>query len=818
MPVIFVSGLFIRFINELLNMSTDTLLKAGLAMSVWIFALSSCKRHEEAAWVAELDKIAVTDPVGQKEYLEKLLGWLPPDRVETGGSVSHTDSTFRDWLSRTGELPPVFDNMVSLPFLPDPLIIDEGGRNIQVKTMEQWDEKRKWMKMHLEYYITGTCPPAPDNMQISVLSEKMDGNVLLRTVRLNFGPENRAQLTLELMIPPGEGPFPVFLTQWNHREWAQVAVRRGYIGCIYAGADTMDDTESYSEIWGKEFDWTRLARRAWGASRAVDYLYTLDVVDRESIGITGHSRNGKLALIAAAFDERITACIPSSGGTGAEVPWRYTSINYDIEDIALLATARPSWLHPRLRFFAGNEHKLPVDQNHFMALIAPGGLMLSTAITEGAGNPWGIEQAYHASRKVYRFLGAENNIAIASRHGLHGISARDMEGYIDFFDYVFKRSDYKPENRLFYDYSFDKWLSLSKEETDPLDYPEKGLDDIDSDSQNNKINSVTAWEIKRGEIREKIEWLLGDEPPGVTNPGPGTLSRGGRGEISVGTFLTRPQPGPGMGMMAISPYNGFGDQLFGYLYYPAGEDGRPLTTSLPVVIYLHEYDYSKGFNSYHQIESIIRSIVDSGCSVFAYDMIGFGNRIEEGTHFYHRYPRWSKMGKMVADASAAVEAMINLDFIDGNKVFVAGYSLGATVGLFTAALDERIAGAVSVAGFTPMRTNTPDRGTEGIKAFSHLHGLIPRLGFFTCNENRIPVDFHEVLASIAPRPMLVMAPVYDKDAHLDDIVLAVGEAGKVYSLYDGSENIELVSTDDYNRFSPEMREIMYIWLRKAINN
>ena len=51
---------------------------------------------------------------------------------------------------------------------------------------------------------------------------------------------------------------------------------------------------------------------------------------------------------------------------------------------------------------------------------------------------------------------------------------------------------------------------------------------------------------------------------------------------------------------------------------------------------------------------------------------GFGSRIEEGTLFYHRYPHWSKMGKMVADARGAVEAMINLDFIDGNKVNVAG--------------------------------------------------------------------------------------------------------------------------------------------------
>ena len=89
------------------------------------------------------------------------------------------------------------------------------------------------------------------------------------------------------------------------------------------------------------------------------------------------------------------------------------------------------------------------------------------------------------------------------------------------------------------------------------------------------------------------------------------------------------------------------------------------------------------------------------------------------------------MGKMVADARGAVEAMINLDFIDGNKVYVAG------------------------------------------------------------NEELIPVDFHEVLASIAPRPLLVFSPVYDKDAHLHDVKLSAEQAWKIYNLYGDTENIIL---------------------------
>jgi len=680
-------------------------IRDSVIITICLFGLSSCNQKREVP-SEQVNILTVTDTLRQKANLEKILSLLPPDRT-VNGRVSFLDETFQDWIKRTGELPPDFDRMPSIPFLPDPLVLDEGGKNIPIKTMAQWKEKREWMRKQLEYYITGTYPPKPENLQAKILSEKKDGKTIVRMIGLTFGPENQAKLTVELMIPPGKGPFPVFLTQWNHREWAQVAVRRGYVGCIYAGADGKDDTEKYSEIWAGKYDFTRLMRRSFGAYRAIDYLYTLPYIDKDKIGITGHSRNGKLSLMAAAFDERIAACIPSSGGTGAEVPWRYCSQNYDIEDIALLACAQPAWLHPRLRFFIGRENKLPVDQNLFMALIAPRGLMLSTAITEGASNPWGIEQAYHSAQKVYKFLGAEDNLAIRSRYGEHSVCARDMEDYIDFFDYVFKRSDHKPENRLFYNYSFDKWRELSGEKINPQNYPVRNLDDLENDSQNTKITSVTSWDKKKADIKLNLQWALGDEPPGVINPGPRRFSKGGGDENNFGSFLVRPGATKTMGRMPISPYSGFGDQLFGYLYYPSDENGDLKSKNLPVVIYLHEYDYSKGFNSYHQVEFLFQSMVDKGYAVFSYDMLGFGNRIEEGTRFYNRYPHWSKMGKMVVDVRGAVEALANLDFIDSTKIFVAGYSLGATVGLYAAALDERIAGVVSVAGFSPKRLNTP---------------------------------------------------------------------------------------------------------------
>ena len=93
---------------------------------------------------------------------------------------------------------------------------------------------------------------------------------------------------------------------------------------------------------------------------------------------------------------------------------------------------------------------------------------------------------------------------------------------------------------------------------------------------------------------------------------------------------------------------------------------------------------------------------------------------------------------------------------------VFGYTIGGTVGLYAAALDPRITSVVSISGFTPMRTDTADRGTGGLARYSEERALLPRLGFFIGNESRLPYDFDELVAAIAPRSVLVVEPTMDR--------------------------------------------------------
>jgi dienelactone hydrolase len=753
-----------------------------------------------------------TSTARRQQYLLQLLPLINPDKP--GLPVSFRDKTWTDWQKRTGELPPDFALLPALPLLPDPLVLEEGSNNIPVKTRAQWEQKKAWIRQQAQHWLAGTIPPPPDNLTSRILETRSENGVTIEKVELRFGPGQQAKMTFELLTPPGKGPFPVFMTQGYHRGWAQVALRRGYMACIYAAADRDDDTENYGQVY-PDYDFTTLMKRAWGAHRAVDYLYTLARVNKDQLAMAGHSRNGKQALLAAAFDERITAVITSSAGTGGEIPFRYTDESHDNESIDKITTNFPQWLHPRLRFFIGREHKLPIDQNLLMAAIAPRALLLSSATTESQGNPWGIEQSYQSLQRVYQFLGAPDKLGIRLRLGLHGTQARDIEAFLDFLDIQFKRKNLPWQNQLAYNYSFPRWQQLSGETPDPGSYaPVAPAKSLLTDAAGKKIRSARSWAEQQAAIRKNIRWLLGEEPAGVKSMTPEDLGKPGTPDFIAG-FLAQPKLKNGKAL-SLGPYAAPGDFLNGYLYYPtdaAGKTRLRQNGKMPVVIFLHEYAHPNGFSK--GIDAYFDDLLAKGFAVYAMDMIGFGTRIEEGTLFYERYPHWSKMGKMVADTRAAIDALQTLEVVDQDNIFLTGYSLGGSIGLFTSALDDRVAGLAVAAAFSPWRTSGP--GIEGIHAYAHLHGLLPRLGFFTDQPARIPVDFDEIMAAVAPRPLLVISPTLDRHADHAQVLAALQKVAPVYSFLKAPANFSSRQPEDITRFPAGQQRQVISWLENQVD-
>jgi pimeloyl-ACP methyl ester carboxylesterase len=209
----------------------------------------------------------------------------------------------------------------------------------------------------------------------------------------------------------------------------------------------------------------------------------------------------------------------------------------------------------------------------------------------------------------------------------------------------------------------------------------------------------------------------------------------------------------------------------------------------------------------------VLALAKAGYAVLAFDMTGFGMRWKEAAPFYNRYPAWSRMGRMVEDVQNAVTALQREERVDASRIWVFGFTMGGTVGLYAAALDDRIAGVVSICGFTPMRTDTPDKGTSGMTRYSHLYGLIPRLGLFAGQEANLPYDYDDLLAMVAPRPLLVVQPTRDRDATPADVRTAVTNATKIYTLLDATTRIALQEPDDYGRFPAHMQDKVIEWMK-----
>lgn len=704
-----------------------------------------------------------------------------------------------DWNQklRSGELPLLDpETLPGCAWLPDPLTFADGRT---VADAAAWPARRRELLALFEHYSTGTMPPPPPDRRVLDFKESTTGGITHRQLILGYGSSPGARLRVELFVPAGQGPFPVFLTQANHRAWALVAASRGYIGCVYAGADLEDDTPGLSTLWPQS-DASLLTRRAWVGSRCVDYLLTLPEVNPRQIAIAGHSRNGKQSLIAGAFDERIAAVISSSSGAGGSIPARLgAEVNF-AEDIEVGTRRYPQWYHPRRRFFAGRENRLPIDQHELIACLAPRPCLLSTGLNDGVESVWAIEHSWREARRAYALFGREDAVQLRYRAGGHETNAEDIEGYIDWLNGVFGRGPAAVPSQPVYP-TYADWARLSGERVDPLAFPVRAPGSFLNAADGRPLETLAAWKNQRSEIQDRIRWLLGDAVP----TGPGLAADYGHEQAHWQKMLNRDYVPEDVEQVAIN----FGNYLPGELFRPKLPAGAPAEKNkLPAVIWLQTLSVPFGWVPAQA--SIGRRLhfdwVHAGFAVLAFDQIGQGRRLMEVQHFYDRHPHASLLGRTVQDVRAAVDALRQQDFIDPDRIYLLGYANGGMAALHAAALDERIAGVIAVAGFTPMRTDTAAQGTGGIARWSQWLPLIPRLGGFIGHEERIPHDYDELLGLVAPRPVVLIQPTVDYHSTAADIRACVTAAKSVYGLYGRPAALRYVEVDDFNRYSRKVAD------------
>jgi hypothetical protein len=351
--------------------------------------------------------------------------------------------------SPTGPNPANYNEAKAGPFstIPNALTMSKGK---PVTTPKMWWTKRRpqivaLFNKDIYGYVPKNIPLV--HWEVVSVTHEMNGKVPVITKQLVGHVENsrcpaiQVNIQVTLSTPAdAKGPVPVimnldispemmamfrrrFRTFFAHPPpgptWQQQALAHGWGYASYIPTSVQPDdgaglTDGIIGLMNngqprQPDQWGALRAWAWGASRALDYFETDKAVNAKRVAIAGHSRYGKAALVAMAYDHRFAAAyISSSGEAGAKL---YRHIYGEgVGNIA--GTEEFHWMAGNFLRYDGplTVNDLPVDANELIALCAPRPVFISGGAT-AAGDGWvdakGMFLAEANASPVYRLLGVK---------------------------------------------------------------------------------------------------------------------------------------------------------------------------------------------------------------------------------------------------------------------------------------------------------------------------------------------------------------------------------------------------------------------------
>lgn len=241
--------------------------------------------------------------------------------------------------------------------------------------------------------------------------------------------DTKVRLADNWMPERGAGVVANRATEASRGAWAGIwriedVIDRGYALATFYNGDVDPDTpdqrglQKYFPQSDPADDCGSIAAWAWGLQRAVDFLVSAPQIDARRIVVTGHSRMGKAALLAAAFDERIALAVPHQAGCGGSAPSRaripfgkpYNSVDTartkPPETVADINEKFPHWFNSRFKEFNRGPERLPFDQNSLVALCAPRPVLFTNGRADTWINPAGQFEVLRGASSVYQLLGA----------------------------------------------------------------------------------------------------------------------------------------------------------------------------------------------------------------------------------------------------------------------------------------------------------------------------------------------------------------------------------------------------------------------------
>ncbi len=331
------------------------------------------------------------------------------------------------------DIPPLpsFAQLSDHASLPDPFLSLDGTR---ITRRDQWPCRRAEISAQVQEYELG---PKPDRPGI------VTGAFAADTLTITAGEPGRAvTFPVRIALPPnGTPPYPAVIemggssldnTVFAELGVARITFRNSAMGAQAGGASR--GTGTFFELYGRYHPASSMMAWAWGVSRIIDALETTPgaAIDPRRLAVTGCSRNGKGALVAGAFDERIALTIPQESGAGGVASWRISEaqtnavlavnpeapVNDRVQRLFEAHGEQP-WFRESFGQFGRAVDRLPFDHHMVMALVAPRALfVVDNTSMNWLGNESSFTSAV-AAREVWTALGVPDAMGV-SQVGGHG--------------------------------------------------------------------------------------------------------------------------------------------------------------------------------------------------------------------------------------------------------------------------------------------------------------------------------------------------------------------------------------------------------------
>lgn len=584
----------------------------------------------------------------------------------------------------------------------------------------------------------------------------------------NIQPANAAGMTGGIIGLVNKG-------KWRKpNDWgAQVAWSFGVTKLIdlFEGKET-DVTITGTDITGTNVSFTNF----------IDPVLGFNPVDVKKIGVTGHSFQGKFALITMAYEPRIAIAFPSCSGSLGVVQTR-RHWGQDLESSASSSTEY-SWMSGNIFKWVGPHASSPngylprksedmtVDGHSLLALCAPRPVFINGGVETGDSwqDPYGATISARDASFAWEIQGykgliigdRDKSLDVSKINGPDNIKAIVNKPYID--GRIGYRAHGAPDGHTqptadwnaFWD--FAKKNLIDKQDI-PLVYRVENtgaglpkpnflaFENLPSIEQlpdpfawadgSGRSTNIADWSKRRNEIKDIIEhYEIGEKPAVSREQVTATLS---------GTTLT---------VKVTRTVNGTEQSInvtATGVTIPEG-DGP-----FPIVIGMGGAPNAAVYNG----KAIARmSFNPSATNVSSQNENYLNQAISK------LYPEYSEMG-FYAAASWGVSRLIDgieialADKIDVNRIAVTGCSYAGKMALYAGAFDERIALTIPQesggGGIASWRVSETLGGVENLSNTNYTWFLNDLKKFSgTKPSYKLPYDHHELLAMVAPRALFVI--------------------------------------------------------------